>query len=89
MHRLKRLQRYINAFLVQLRLTPEQNDEKRAAELAVKEVEDELEAETDDSKQEALKAEVAGRKDKLSSLMDGFQVNVSYTYATLHCLQAS
>lgn len=63
--------------LVQLRLDPEQNDQKRAAEEAVKEVEDELDAETDESKIEALKAEVAGRKDKLSTLIDGFQVSSS------------
>ena len=66
--------------LVQLRLDPEQNDQKRAAEEAVKEVEDELEAETDESKIEALKAEVAGRKDKLSTLIDGFQVSPSWTF---------
>ncbi|KAL3140073.1 hypothetical protein ABBQ38_004353 [Trebouxia sp. C0009 RCD-2024] len=58
---------------INLRLDPEQNDQKRAAEEAVKEVEDELEAETDESKLEALKAEVAGRKEKLSTLIDGFQ----------------
>lgn len=62
---------------VQLRLDPEQNDQKRAAEEAVKEVEDELEAETDESKLESLKAEVAGRKEKLSTLIDGFQVSCS------------
>lgn len=66
--------------MVQLRLDPEQNDQKRAAEEAVKEVEDELEAETDESKIEALKAEVAGRKDKLSTLIDGFQVSPSWTF---------
>lgn len=63
---------------VQLRLDPEQNDQKRAAEEAVKEVQDELEAETDESKLEALKAEVAGRTEKLSSLIDGFQVSCSW-----------
>ena len=62
--------------MVQLRLDPEQNDQKRAAEEAVKEVEDELLAETDESKIEALKAEVAGRKDKLLTLIDGFQVSL-------------
>ncbi len=60
---------------MQLRLSPEQNDEKREAEQAVKEVEDELQAETDESKQEGLKAEVATRKEKLSTLIDGFQVS--------------
>ncbi|DBA99618.1 hypothetical protein WJX82_004102 [Trebouxia sp. C0006] len=58
---------------INLRLTPEQNDEKREAELAVKEVEDELQAETDESKHDALKAEVAGRKEKLTTLIEGFQ----------------
>lgn len=58
---------------INLRLTPEQNDERREAEQAVKEVEDELQAETDESKQDGLKAEVASRKEKLSSLIDGFQ----------------
>lgn len=60
---------------VQLRLTPEQNDEKREAESAVKEVEDELQAETDEAKHDALKTEVAERKDKLATLIDGFQVS--------------
>lgn len=63
--------------IMQLRLTPEQNDQKEAAELAVKEVQDELEAETDASKQEALKAEVVGRQEKLSSLVAGFEVSLS------------
>ena len=61
---------------MQLRLTPEQNDEKREAEDAVKELEDELQAETDETKQEALKAEVTERKEKLSTLVDGFQVSI-------------
>lgn len=73
-------QHQVRAF-VQLRLDPEQNDQKRAAEEAVKEVEDELEAETDESKLEALKAEVAGRKEKLSTLIDGFQVSCSWWHA--------
>ena len=60
---------------VQLRLTPEQNDEKREAELAVKEVEDELQAETDEAKLDTLKTEVAERKDKLATLIEGFQVS--------------
>ena len=64
--------------LLQLRLTPEQNDAKRDAEQAVKEVEDEVLAETDESKQEGLKAELASRKEKLSSLMDGFQVSINH-----------
>lgn len=69
---------------MQLRLTPEQNDERREAELAVKEVEDELQAETDDSKQDALKAEVAGRKEKLTTLIEGFQVSI--LQKRLYCL---
>ena len=75
------LRRFFN---VQLRLTPEQSDERREAEQAVKEVEDELQAETDESKQDGLKAEVASRKEKLSSLIDGFQVNVNIS---CECLQ--
>ena len=67
---------------MQLRLDPEQNDQKRAAEEAVKEVEDELEAETDESKIEALKAEVTGRKDKLSTLIDGFQVSPNWIFTS-------
>ena len=63
-----------NVCVLQLRLSPEQNDAKRDAEQAVKEVEDEVLAETDESKQEGLKAELASRKEKLSALMDGFQV---------------
>ena len=69
---------------MQLRLTPEQNDEKREAELAVKEVEDELQAETDESKHDTLKAEVAGRKEKLTTLIEGFQVSTLQEH--LYCL---
>ncbi len=74
---------------MQLRLTPEQNDEKREAELAVKEVEDELQAETDESKHDALKAEVAGRKEKLTELIEGFQVCTLQTRFYCLCFSIS
>lgn len=60
--------------VLQLRLTPDQNDQKQAAELAVKEAQDELEAETDTEKKDALKAEIADRQEKLTSLVSGFEV---------------
>lgn len=61
---------------MQLRLTPEQNDQKQAAELAVKEAQDELEAETETEKKDALKAEIADRQEKLTSLVTGFEVRI-------------
>ena len=60
--------------LLQLRLTPDQNDEKQAAELAVKEAQDELEAETETEKKDALKKEIAERQEKLTTLVAGFEV---------------
>ena len=51
-----------------------EREQKEAAEAAVKDVEDELAAEQDPSKQTALKAELSDRQSKLDELMQGFEV---------------
>lgn len=60
--------------LLQLRLNPQQLEEKRAHEAAVKEIEDEISLEDDNSKREVLSTELAARQQKLDALMERFEV---------------
>ena len=62
---------------MQLRLNPTQLEEKRAHEGAVKEIQEQIDAEEDAGKKEVLAAELAARKGKLDSLMEGFVVSSS------------
>lgn len=56
----------------QLRLSASQLEEKRAHEAAVKEIEDQIEAEEDESKKEVLRVERKARQEKLDSLIERF-----------------
>lgn len=56
-----------------LRLSSEQFEERRAAEAAIKDVEEEIEVEEDADKRATLTAELQSRKDKLDALLDGFE----------------
>lgn len=58
----------------QLRLSPQQVEEKRAHEAAVQEIQDEISLEDDDAKRVVLAAELKARQDKLEALMEGFEV---------------
>ena len=58
--------------LLQLRLNASQLEEKRSHEAAVKEIQDQVEAEEDATKKEVLRVELAAREAKLNSLMDRF-----------------
>lgn len=58
--------------LVQLRLSASQLEEKRSMEAAVKEIEDQIEAEEDESKKDVLRVEAAARQLKLDGLMERF-----------------
>ncbi|CAL5225429.1 g8245 [Coccomyxa viridis] len=58
---------------LQLRLTPEQLDAKTALESAVEDVKQELAAENDDSKKDALTTELKEKETKLDTLMAEFE----------------
>ena len=60
--------------LLQLRLSPEQLDAKTALESAVEEVKQELAAESDDTKKDALTTELKEKESKLDTLMAEFEV---------------
>lgn len=62
---------------MQLRLSGTQLDEKREAEGAVKDIEEQLELEADEGKRAELAAELAARQGKLDELMDKFAVRGS------------
>jgi hypothetical protein len=55
-----------------LRLNPAQLEERKSHEAAVKEIEDQIGAETDEKKKDILKVELAARQSKLDALMDRF-----------------
>ena len=69
----------------QLRLSTEQFEERRAAEAAIKDVEEEIEVEEDADKRVTLTAELQSRKDKLDALLDGFEARRAAAAAALHC----
>lgn len=58
--------------VLQLRLTPAQHDEKRSHEAAVKEIEEQIENESDEKKKELLEVELRARVEKLDALMERF-----------------
>lgn len=55
-----------------LRLNATQLEEKKSYEAAVKEIEDQIEAEEDESKKDVLRVEAAARQAKLDALMERF-----------------
>lgn len=59
---------------MQLRLNSQQLDEKRAAEAAVDEIKELLEAATSEASKEQLQEELNARQGKLDELMAGFEV---------------
>lgn len=59
---------------MQLRLTPDQIEAKKALEAAVEEVKQDLEVEDDAAKKEALQVELKDRESKLDGLMEQFEV---------------
>lgn len=59
---------------LQLRLNPQQLDEKRTAEAAVNEIKELLTAETDAASKAGLEEELKARQTALDELMDGFEV---------------
>ena len=59
---------------MQLRLSPDQLEAKTALESAVEEVKQELVAESDDQKKDALKVELKEREGKLDNLLAEFEV---------------
>ena len=58
----------------QLRLKPEQLEQRQAAEEELQQIKTELGQEEDPTKQDSLKAELATRQEKLDTLLEGFQV---------------
>lgn len=71
------------ACLVQLRLNPAQLEEKKSHEAAVKEIEDQIGAETDEKKKDILKVELAARQSKLDALMDRFVVGIIFSICSV------
>ncbi len=65
---------FLTSCQMQLRLTPDQIQEKRAAEASVAEAKGQLDESEDDKKGDAA-AELAARQQKLEQLMQDFQVN--------------
>lgn len=62
---------------MQLRLTPDQVEAKKALEAAVAEVKQDLEVEEDATKKEALQVELKDRESKLDGLLEQFEVRTS------------
>jgi ABC-type Zn uptake system ZnuABC Zn-binding protein ZnuA len=62
---------------MQLRLSPDQLEAKTALESAVEEVKQELVAESDDQKKDALKVELKEREAKLDTLLAEFEVTLA------------
>lgn len=63
-----------------LRLTPEQNQERMSHEAAVKEVQQQIDGETDEKKKDLLQVELDARQKKLDELMEQF-VHVTLEHA--------
>ncbi|WPT13780.1 hypothetical protein PSENEW3_00001619 [Picochlorum sp. SENEW3] len=57
---------------LQLRLTPAQHEEKKSHEAAVKEIEDQIEKESDEKKKDLLRVELRARVETLDVLMERF-----------------
>eukprot|EP00889_Picochlorum_renovo_P000145 jgi/Picre1/27175/NNA_000144.t1 len=55
-----------------LRLTPAQHEEKKSHEAAVKEIEDQIEKESDEKKKDLLRVELRARVETLDALMERF-----------------
>ena len=70
---------------MQLRLSPDQLDAKTALESAVEEVKQELVAESDDQKKDALKVELKEREAKLDTLLAEFEVTFADLPIYIQC----
>lgn len=57
---------------LQLRLTPAQHEEKKSHEAAVKEIEEQIEKESDEKKKDLLRVELRARVETLDALMERF-----------------
>ena len=71
--------------MLQLRLKPDQVEQREQAEAAIQEIKTDLAQEEDPEKQEGFKAELVTREQKLESLLDGFQVALSPGLAPSPC----
>lgn len=60
--------------MLQLRLKPEQVEEREQAEAGVAEIKTEIEQESDPDKKASLTAELNSRQEKLEALLENFQV---------------
>ena len=69
----------------QLRLSPDQIEAKTALESAVEEVKQELAAEPDDQKKDALAAELKEKEAKLDTLMVEFEVSTGHLISCHTC----
>lgn len=69
---------------MQLRLSPDQVEAKKALEAAVSEVKEEIEGEQDAEKKELLAVELKDREQKLDDLMTEFEVRC-HTTLTSRC----
>lgn len=65
-----------NVGAVQLRLKPEQVEQREQAEAGIQEIRTELESEEDPEKHTALREELTSREEKLEALLDSFQVRI-------------
>lgn len=65
---------------LQLRLNAQQLDEKRAAEAAVEEIKELIDAATSESSKEQLSEELTARQAKLDELMAGFEVRTGRVF---------
>ena len=59
-----------------LRLTPEQNQERMLSEAAVKEIEEQIDAEADEGRKKILQVELNARREKLEGLTERFAQEV-------------
>ena len=71
---------------MQLRLSPDQIEAKTALETAIEEVKQELAAESDDQKKDALTAELKEKETKLDTLMVEFEVSTEQSMASHACM---
>ena len=71
---------------MQLRLTPDQIEAKTALESAVEDVKQELAAESDDQKKDALAAELKEKETKLDTLMVEFEVSTEHSMSCHACM---
>ena len=71
---------------MQLRLSPDQIEAKTTLESAVEEVKQELAAESDDQKKDALAAELKEKETKLDTLMVEFEVSTEHSVSCHACM---